>query len=214
MGQPQPPILQMWPYDCHPVRFLLRPVSFGDVEEFAPGLIQRAGTYSNPATAWAAPQEFPLKAVTSVDARKQLLEFTDRLRAWIEAVPATKELAAAIDEIGAPPEPSPSEPEWPEDAITLDIGSLIDQRDPAIVFSIIDPQLDVVGPSNTHKYSRPSNGMAQITVESGDCQLQGVNGGPYRRRGGQSTPQVGAGRHCSVYGFERSWYWIGSAWQD
>lgn len=205
------PLFPEWPDDCGPDRFLLRPVAFGELEPAGPEEIRRTGTYVNPNAAWSAPQEFPLTAFAPTHARKELVDFSDSLRVWFEAVPATSTLQEAIREAGPPPEEQPSA--RARDAITLEIGQLINQTDRVIVFSIIDPQLDSVGKGHAHDYSRPGAGTARITVSRGDAALQRVTGGPYRRQAGGTTPAAAAGRSCRVWGYQYSVYTIGSAWQ-
>jgi hypothetical protein len=206
------PLLPTWPEDCRPDRFLLRPVDFGDLEPAGPGEVQRTGTYVNPLAAWSAPQEFPMTAFAPAGAREEILAFTDRLRVWIEAVPATSEMEEAMAPAGIRAEKKSTRRE--RDAITLEIGRLTNNTDDAMVFSIIDPQVDSVRTGRAHDYRRRNAGLARITVSRGDAELRGVTGGPYRRQGGGITPQASAGRSCRVWGYAYSEYTIGSAWRD
>jgi hypothetical protein len=208
MNEQSPPLLPNWPGDCAPDRFLLRPVDFGDVETVGPR-VQQTGTYVNRSAGAEPPQRFPLTAFAPAGADEPLVAYTSRLRVWLEAVPATDEVVRSLGE------PSSEDGyEVDEDAITLEIGGLIDRPGPMVVFAILDPQTDHVGAGKRHNYWRPSDGLARIEVSWGDAQLEGVRNGPYRVYGGQATPQAWAGRRCSVFGWQSTTYTIGSAWRD
>lgn len=204
-------LFPLWPDDCGPDRFVPRPVHFPPAQPDPdhPGEVKTSAVYVNPRG-----QEFPLTASAGERHVEALHEFCAALRIWMEAVQVTDELEHALRKSKNDAPEFDGAPAKDEAMITLEFHEIDRSLRPAVVFALIDPDIDTIAKGETHRYRRPSPGQASLHVKKGRARLEGVNGSPWRVSAGDSSPSRAAGRYCKVYGDGTATYWLPKVWEQ
>jgi hypothetical protein len=208
--QPDPRLFPLWPEDCGPDRFAPRHVDFPESEPDPdnPDEVKTSAVYTN-----QRGQSFPLTASAATRDKAALDEFCAAVRIWIEAVWATDELRRALGDSNDPPELE-TQPDEGDVVLTLEFHEIGESMRPAVVFALVDPDIDTIAKKERHRYRRPTAGEASLHVKKGKARLDGVTGGPYDVEAGDHSPSKAAGRYCMVIGLGKATYWLPKVWEQ